>query len=228
MPVWSPDGSRIVFSSVREGRTQIYEKAASGLVAEHVVSPGQGDRYATTWSPDGRFIAGIQQNPQQGGTEFLLLPMSANQNPAPFLPGARGLSRFAFPRISPNGKWIAYCSWESGRGEIYVSSFPSGAGKWQVSANGGNEPHWRRDSRELFFITLEEDTLMSVEISEKEESPVVGKIQPLFRMRRVPSPHWVYDASADGKRFLINSLLQSSTPETITLAVNWDAELKKK
>ncbi len=227
MPVWSPDGNRIAFSSDRGGRSQIYVKVVSGMETEHLVFPGEGDRYATTWSPDSQFVAGIQLNPQRGGTEFLLLPMSANQKPMAFLPGATALSRFTFPRISPNGKWIAYASWESGRGEVYISSFPSGAGKWQVSGNGGWNPVWRRDGRELFYFGLD-DSLTSAELSEQKGSPVIGKVQPLFRVHRVPSPNWALDVSPDGNRFLINSLLQPSAPQPITLVVNWDAELKKK
>jgi hypothetical protein len=156
-----------------------------------------------------------------------VLSRLSGDKPIPFLQGISGLSRFTFARISPNGKWIAYSSWESGRGETYISSFPSGAGTWQVSTNGGNDPHWRRDAKELFYISRD-DTLMSVEISEQNGSPVVGKSQPLFRTRRVTSPDWVYDVSPDGSRFLINRLLLPSGPEPITMVVNWDAELKKK
>ena len=227
LPVWSPDGSRIAFSSSRGGHTQIYEKAVSGVGAENVVSPSEGHSYATTWSQDGQFIAGFQENSQHGGLQFLVLSRFSGDKRIPFLQGISGLSRFTFARISPNGKWIAYSSWESGRGETYISSFPSGAGTWQVSTNGGNDPHWRRDAKELFYISRD-DTLMSVEISEQNGSPVVGKSQPLFRTHRVTSPDWVYDVSPDASRFLINRLLLPSGPEPITMVVNWDAELKKK
>jgi hypothetical protein len=185
-----------------------------------------GHSYATTWSQEGQFIAGFLENSQHGGLQFLVLSRLAGDKPISFLQGISGLSRFTFPRISPNGKWIAYSSWESGRGETYISSFPSGAGTWQVSTNGGNDPHWH-DSKELFYISRD-DTLMSVEISEQNGSPVVGKSQPLFRTHRVTSPDWVYDVSPDGSRFLINRLLLPSGPEPITLVVNWGAELKKK
>jgi eukaryotic-like serine/threonine-protein kinase len=228
LPVWSPDGNRIVFSSDRGGHSQIYEKSVSGVGAENVVSPSEGHRYATTCSPDGQFIAGFQENPQHGSLQFLVLSRPAGDKTIPFLSGISGVSRFTFPRISPNGKWIAYVSWESGRGEVYISSFPSGAGKWQVSVNGGNSPVWRRDGKELFYIVGSNDTMTAVEISERNESPVVGKIHTLFRTHRVASPSWPYDVSADGNLFLINSVLQSAVPEPITLVVNWDAELKKK
>jgi len=228
LPVWSPDGNEIVFSSDRSRQSQqIYDKAVSGKDPEHMVSPGEGDRYPTTWSPDGHYVAGIQQGPQRG-TEFLVLSMLGTQGAIDFLPGATGLSRFSFPRISPNGRWIAYSSFESGRAELYISSFPSGTGKWQVSTNGGRDCIWRRDGKELFYTTPFDDSLMSAEISEQNGDPVVGRVQPLFRIRVASSPHWVFDVSPDGKRFLINSLLLPSAPEPITLVANWDIELKRK
>ena len=227
LPVWSPDGSQIAFSSDRDGHAaQMYEKAVNGTEPEHVVAAGESDRYPSTWSPDGRYVVGVQQSAQRG-SEFLVLPMLGTQHPVSFLPDAVALSRFTFPRVSPNGKWLAYSSFETGSQEIYISSFPSGAGKWQVSTGGGVQPHWRRDGKELFYQMLD-DTMISAEISEQNGSPVVGKIRRLFQLHARPSPHWTFDVSADGQRFLINGLLQPSTSEPITLVTHWDAELRKK
>jgi len=227
LPVWSPDGSQIVFSSDRDGHSsQIYEKAVNGTDTERPVSPGEGDRYPASWSPDRRYVAGVQQNPQHG-TQFLILPVEGTQRPMDFLPAAIGITRFTFPRISPNGKWIAYCSYESGQQELYISSFPSGSGKWQVSINGARFPVWRRDGKELFYATPD-NTIMAVEFSDDNGGPVIGEARSLFRVRVALSPHWYYDVSPDGKRFLINSLQQPASPEPLTLLVNWDAELKKK
>ncbi|HET9409822.1 MAG TPA: protein kinase [Candidatus Sulfotelmatobacter sp.] len=226
LPVWSPDGSQIAFSSDRDGRAaQIYEKAVDGRDPEHVVAPSESDRYPSTWSPDGRYLIGVEQSAQRG-SEFLVLPMLESQRPFDFLPGVAGLSRFTFPRVSPDGRWLAYSTFETGRQEIYISSFPSGAGKWQVSTADGTEPYWRRDGKELFYRTLDA-TLMSAEISEQNGSPVVGRPRPLFLNRTRASPHWTFDVSPDGQRILINRLVQPSVSEPITLVTNWEAELKK-
>src|SRR5262249_8201720 len=154
----------------------------SGNEPEHVVSPGESGRYPTSWSPDGQYLAGVQQDPQQG-TRFMLLPVLRPTAAMDFLSGATGLSRFSFPRSSPNWKWIAYSSFESGRAELYISLFPSGTGKWQVSTNGGRDSIWRRDGKELFFTTPFEDSLMAAEIVEQNGDPVIGKVRPLFRIR---------------------------------------------
>jgi serine/threonine protein kinase/Tol biopolymer transport system component len=226
LPVWSPDGSQIAFNSDREHAAQIYEKAVNGKVPEHVVASGESDRYPSTWSSDGRYVVGIQSSAQRG-SEFLVLPMLGAQLPVDFLPSATALSRFAFPRLSPDGKWLAYSSYETGIQETYITTFPSGAGKWQVSTGGSLEPHWRRDSKELLFRTLD-GSIISAEISDQNGSPVVGKVRTLFQKHMRPSPNWTFDVSADGQRFLINSLLQPSVSEPITLVTNWDSELKKK
>ena len=227
LPVWSPDGSQIAFTSDRSGQgAQIYEKAVSGMEPERVVAPGEGYRYPSNWSPDGRYVVGIQQS-AQGGTEFLVLPMDGTRPAMNSLPAVPALSRFTFPQISPNGKWLSYSSFETGIRELYLLSFPSGSGRWQVSTSSGTEAHWRRDSRELFFRTLD-GSVVSAEITAQGSTPVVGKIRPLFQKHARPSPHWTFDVSPDGQRFLVNTLVQPSTAEPITLVTNWDAELKKK
>jgi serine/threonine protein kinase len=226
-PRWSPDGSHIVFTSSRSGHNHIYEKSANGVGNDELLLQAEGDQFATSWSADGRFIAYVSLSPQAGGMgQIRILPTFGDHKPFPFLQGEPGVTVYSFPSFSPDGKWVAYQSNESGQGEVYISRFPSGAGKWQVSTNGGNEPVWRRDGKELYYLGID-DKLIAAEITEQKDSLVVGAVRPLFQAHPVLSANLAYDVSPDGKRFLINSLINESASEPITLVVNWDAELRK-
>ena len=128
-------------------------------------------------------------------------------------------------QISPNGRYLAYISDETGRFDVYVTPFPGPGGRWQVSQNGGREPRWGRDGRELFFFAPD-NRLMAAEVRTDGGSFEVGAIHPLFQSRTMGFS-FRYDVSRDGKRFLVNSgLSQELSP--ITLVTNWTAELEKK
>ena len=130
------------------------------------------------------------------------------------------------PAVSPDGKWLAYVSDESGREEIYVVPFPRGSGKWQVSSAGGSWPKWRRDGKELFYITPD-DKIIAVPMAQQAGSIVIGKPEALFQATPAPgSLGPTYDVSADGKKFVVVSPLQNSYPP-LTLVTNWPALLKK-
>jgi hypothetical protein len=128
-------------------------------------------------------------------------------------------------QFSPNGRYVAYMSDESGRFEIYVTAFPGPGGRWQVSQNGGIEPRWRKDGRELFFFAPD-NRLMAAQVKTDGESFEVGAIQPLFQAR-VMGIGSRYDVSKDGKRFLVNSGLPEDL-SPLTLVTNWTGELKRK
>src|SRR5262249_39399943 len=154
-----------------------------------------------SWSPDGKSIV-YALAAGKTGDDLWLLPLSASRKPIPLV---SGLGDQRYSQISPDGKWLAYGSNETGRGEIYVIPFPSGEGKWQISNNGGNFPRWRRDSKELFYKNV--GKLFAVEITANESKPTPGTPKELFDAGAVPlshpggAPYNSYAVSNDGQRF---------------------------
>jgi Tol biopolymer transport system component/DNA-binding winged helix-turn-helix (wHTH) protein len=227
-PIWSPDEMRIAFSSNRAGAYQLYEKAANGagttqpLTEDHALSEAPD-----SWSSDGRYIA-YERVGLQGktGSEIWILPLFGDKKPFPFLSSASNESMASF---SPDGKWLAYVSDESGRAEVYIVPFPKRSGKWQVSTEGGTRPRWRRDGKELFFVSLG-NKLMAVPVREENNTLDIGSPEPLFQINPPDSQYagWIYDVTPDGKRFIVATRLpEPPSAEPITLVVNWPELLKK-
>jgi serine/threonine protein kinase len=225
-PVWSPDGSRIAFSplSVGTGRSDILEKKSNGEGQNETLYAAQGNRIATDWSPDGQFI--LLDNNYLTLSEIDVLPLGGDRKPYPF-----AKSQFAqrSGHFSPDGRWVAYTSRESGREEVYVAPFPGPGGKWEVSSTGGKMPRWRRDGRELYFFA-EADTLMAAEVEASPNKFEVRIVRPLFRVNLAPEAlerSGSFDVAADGTRFIISASSDEAQPP-VTLVLNWPAELKKK
>jgi Tol biopolymer transport system component len=230
-PVWSPDGSRMVFSARRKGHLDLYQKASSGAGVEEELLADGLDKYTADWSPDGRFILFGVQAPTTG-FDLLVLPLFGDRKPFPFL---QTTSFENGGQFSPDGRWIAYESNESGRDEVYVAPFQGGApsaaatrgtsgGKWQLSTAGGTQPRWRRDGKEIFYLAPD-NKLMATVVNGQGSAFEVGAVRPLFDTR-TSGPLYVYDVSPDGQRFLVNTLVEEAAPEPITLVVNWPALLK--
>src|SRR5262249_41320951 len=148
-PIWSPDGTRLVFASLRNQKWGLYVKLANGSGGEERLLENDLLTAPMAWSPDGNSIVFRFVDSKTQGDQWLL-PLNGDRKPTPLLQAPFNELR---AQISPDGKWIAYDSNETGRPEIYVRPFPSGEGKRQVSANGGMAPRWRRDGKELFFMT---------------------------------------------------------------------------
>ena len=221
-PIWSPDGSRVVFASRRKGHGDLYQKASSGAGDEDVLFADSLDKFPVSWSPDGHFIIYVAA----GGTtrsDLWVLPLSGDRKPFPFLQ-----TQFteAQGQFSPDGRWIAYASSESGRPEVYVAPFPAPGGRWQISTAGGNWPRWRHDGKEIFYLAPD-NKLMVATVNGQGAGFAVGAVGPLFDVR--PSPvRYSYDVSPDGQQFLVNTVGNQAAPATpITVVVNWTAGLKK-
>jgi Tol biopolymer transport system component len=217
-PMWSPDGSRIVFYSNRSGAYEVYEKSI-GSGEEKLLLAEQSP--LTDWSRDGRFV--LMQRRPKDSADIFAAEIGTKQEPFPVVQTEFEDRNGQF---SPDGKWIAYESTESGRWEIYVQPFPGPGAKVQVSVNGGAQARWRADGKELFFIGLD-DRLMAVPIElpshggSAEPGPPVplfvthvgGAVQSYSRQQ--------YFVSPDGQRFLMNTILRAEPVSPITVIVNW-------
>ena len=225
--VWSPDGNRIAFASSR-GANGLYQKVASGEGNEELVLATKVPTTLNAWSPDGRFL--IYTAAGKAATDLWMLPLTGDRAqrapPAPYIESSFGKAGAQF---SPDGARVAYSSGESGRPEVFVQPFPAATsgGRWQISTDGGRLPRWRRDGKELFYTDLQQ-RLMSVEV---RSSPGFEARPPklLFqtRMMTTAGGYHTYAVTADGQRFLINTLAGgeiASTPLTVWL--NWQAAVK--
>jgi len=234
-PIWSPDGSRIVYASGRDGPFNLYQKVSSGSGSEEALLQSGESKRPHDWSRDGRFIVYSSEGPKAGSDLWVLpvRPAGADRKPMPYLKTEFSESHAQFspgPDGAPGGapRWMAYASNESGRTQVYVQPFPASGGKSQISSEGGYQPRWRRDGKELFFIAPDA-RLMSVEVkaAPKFEATVP---KALFQTRifavSAQFAHY-YDVAPDGRRFLINSQLQETASAPITVVMNWREGLKK-
>ncbi len=221
-PVWSPDGGRIVFASDRDGTSNLYQKTSSGAGSEELLFRSDTAKHSTDWSPDGRFIAYENQDPKTG-LDLWLLPLFGDRKPISFLRTEFDEGQGQF---SPDGRWMAYTSDESGRREVYVQPFPASSGKWQISTAGGAYPRWRRDGKELFYIAADQ-RLMAVAVH-ADSAVQAGQPQALFEPRFSGIPVIPHSVSADGQRFLINTPVEEFNSAPLTVVLNWTAELKKR
>ncbi|MFP5208410.1 MAG: winged helix-turn-helix domain-containing protein [Acidobacteriota bacterium] len=224
-PVWAGDGSRILFSSDRNGQIDIYQKNANGLGSEQPVFQSKDQaKELNDSSADGRYAI-YSDAGSSTSKQLRVLPLFGERKPFVFKQGAFGAHSASF---SPNGRYVAYASNETGRLEVYVESFPRQTGKWEVSTSGGAEPVWRRDGKELYYLTPD-DKLMAVAVSTVSGKFQAGIPKELFQAKLPPIAFWrnLYVASPDGQRFLMVVPANEVKPAPITVVVNWPALLKE-
>jgi Tol biopolymer transport system component len=226
-PAWSADGSQVFFTSDRAaGRVDIYQQAANGLGSTQTVFESKDqNKYVNDVSADGRYLI-YDTGAGANGTELWALPLFGDRKPFAFVQSSSFGAHSA--RFSPNGRFLAYDSNETGKMETYVQTFPQQTGKWQISPSGGMEPFWRRDGKELFYLTPD-NQLMAVPVNTDGASFQAGIPKPLFQAPLVPTSNWrnIYFPSPDGQRFLMLTPEGQAKPEPITVVVNWPALLRQ-
>jgi Tol biopolymer transport system component len=220
--VWSPDGSRLIWASSRVADFDLYMKEVEGAGTDTELWAGEDVDLPMSVSRDGRFLAYVQGT--GGGvsnSDIKILPLQEGAEPYDF--AATEFDEWS-AQFSPDGRWMAYQSDESGQPEIYVTSFPEPGRKWQVSTDGGTQPRWRGDGRELYYLSPAAK-LMVAEVDPSGAGFQIGSISELFDTPRMPIGVFDYDVTSDGERFLMNTVGDSAF-EPITLVVNWTAELE--
>ena len=238
--IWTSDGQRVIFYSTRSGsraitQRNLYWQASDGSGAATRLTDSPNTQMPNAVSPDGTKLV-FAEGTTIGGNDLWLLPLQGERR-AQLLVQTPFTERNA--DISPNGRWLAYESDESGQFEVYVRPFPNvDDSRWKVSTGGGRVPLWARNGREIFFMTLRGESLMAAAILESPGSAAFRSRTPikLFDTRGYLVPPTVagrpYDVSADGGRFLmikpVSARRETSTPQSITVVQNWQEELKQR
>jgi dipeptidyl aminopeptidase/acylaminoacyl peptidase len=233
-PVWSTDDSRIAFASLRAGKWGIYEKPSNLNGTETLLYESGDVKLPAGWSPDGKFLVFVVLK-ERGA--IWKLPLTGDRTPIPII---QNQFTNLDPQISPDGKWIAYRSDETTRNQVYVQSFPSGAGKQQISSNGGSIPRWRRDGGELFYMdALTGGRLFSTDFKTNGNAFEFSSPHSMFETGFVNFNYGqhaaglgnVYSVSADGQRFVMARSISNLTGAgntPITIVLNWPVALPKK
>jgi serine/threonine protein kinase len=218
LPVWSPDGSKLIYRSDRQGAPDIYEMAIAVPGSEKPLLKEPGLQQAEDVSRDGRFLVYLNQM-QTTVWAIWLLPLQGDRKPLPWL---RTRFNLASPRFSPDGRWIAYESDESGVPEIYMALTEGGGEKRRISPAGGRRSRWRRDGKELYYIAPG-SRLMALPVT---LGPPLEVGAPVPLLRGEPEIE-NYDVAPDGSRFLVSTPAEKVRESPIRVIVNWTAALKK-
>jgi Tol biopolymer transport system component len=220
LPIWSPDGKWVGYGSNRENHFILYQKNSDGSGTEHQVADlGSEQQGFWDWSRDGKYLL-VMKNAE-------LWSLTSQEWKSKPLLRVKGTIRNA--QFSPDGKWIAYTSNETGSWEVYISPFPDTSSKWQVSREGGKEPRWRRDGKELFYLS-KEGKMMVVEVKTSvafEAGPAIALFQTYARQSTGVMDAFSYDVNADGQKFLINTRVNEPSVPPLAIILNWASEMER-
>jgi eukaryotic-like serine/threonine-protein kinase len=219
---WSFDGRFLAYAAAHPkglGGYDIIVRPTDGSVEKVLLTDAVASEVPTGFSPDGRFLVYTKRRPLRD--DLWVMPVDGSA--APILIASTPGESLA--QVAPNGRYVAYHAGETGRYEIFVTTFPQPAGRWQVSQNGGSEPRWSKDGKELFFFAPD-NRLMAADVKTDTASFEIGAIHPLFQSRQM-GMSYRYDVSKEGQRFLVNAGLKEDL-SPITLVTNWTEELEKK
>ena len=223
-PIWSPDSSRIVFTSLDALRQKPVAGAAGDeLLFKRGTQQREGP-FPSDWSPDGRYVAFslVDSVSSPTYTDIWMLPLAGDRKPFPFVQEPGRDDRASF---SPDGRWLAYVAYGSGQAQVVVRAFPGAGGQFQVSKDGGDQPLWRGDGKELFFLAPD-GTMMSAAIDTSRQFEA-GLPQPLFKSAVLVERRRQYAVTKDGKRFLALVPDRDALAEPLTVVVNWPSSIQR-
>jgi len=248
MPLWTPDGLRIIFTSDRGGVVNVYSQAADGTGLVDRLTTTANPQYPTSISPDGTLVAGFHSAPRATSTpasHVLLFPLKSTASPSgpipspsasssPIEPSASTLFEGSWPEFSPDGRYVAYTQPDAtGREEVFVRPFPQvDGGRWQISVGGGTRPAWARNGRELFYLDAS-NRLTAVPVNTSGSTFSMGTPAKVFNaVYAAPFPPRSYDVSPDGQRFLMLKEKAAddpnAAPASMVVVEHWFEELKQR
>jgi serine/threonine protein kinase/Tol biopolymer transport system component len=218
MATWSPDGASIFFGSSRGSAYDLYRKTVAGAEPEELLYETDRPKIPTSVSPDGRLLLFSEQDAETSWDLWVLPLDNGEARPYPLL---QGPFDEVVGRFSPDGRWVAYRTNESGRNEIYVVPFPGPGRKWQVSTEGGLWAEWRADGKEIFYQTTDGD-VAAVTVERRGEGLAFGPPRPLFPLE-AQETNFHFSPTPDGQRFLTIEPVGGQRAQPITVVVNWTA-----
>ena len=219
-PVWSPDGRWIVFSRASDSGRDLYRRLSSGAGRDEPLLRTARTKYPNSWSRDGRVILYTSRE-EDTGWDIWLLPRGGEPEAVVSTPAVE-----IEPQLSPDGRWLAYTSDESGRMEVYVRPFRAASGAWLISTAGGSDPRWRNDSSELYYLSLDR-ALMAANINTARTGQLDASVPRVLFQTRTSGPlglgvRFNYAVAPGGQRFLFTADVPEAVPSPITVVLNWE------